>query len=273
MKRIKLGLVLVPLCLLLVILSACSKQTDSSDSQLVKVVRDNLTIMVNGSGKVEVSTEAKLVFGVGGRIDKIFVKEGDEVKKGQVLTKLETGTLELAVTQAEVALAQAQLAQATAEDGLKQAQDIYSQTEVLQARQAVSAAQEYVRYAQSKLDQASIAYDIAVWTNEVAYAKERLRIVETKLNEMLSAPDSKKVAIAKLSLEAAQKSVKLAEQSLKQAKKQLDEATITAPFDGLVAKTNAKEGDFISPPTLAPTVIIHLIDTSSMELKLSLIHI
>jgi multidrug efflux pump subunit AcrA (membrane-fusion protein) len=84
---------------------------------------------------------------------------------------------------------------------------------------------------------------------------------------MLAAPDSKKVAIAKLNLEAAQQSVKLAEKSLAQAKKQLGDATITAPFDGMVATINAEVGDFVTTPSLlAPSVIIHLIDTKSMEI-------
>ncbi|MFH1031738.1 MAG: efflux RND transporter periplasmic adaptor subunit [Chloroflexota bacterium] len=268
MKRIKWGLILVLLSLMLVPLSACGSQPGTSESQPIKVVRGNLAIMVNGSGKIEVSNEAKLVFSVGGRIDEIPVKEGDEVTKGQVLAKLETDSLEIAVTQAEVALTQARAAQKTAEDSLSQAQDKYSEAEILQARQAVSSAEQAVRNAQSKLDQATLAYDITVWTNELAYAKERLRIAQTTLDQMLTAPDPVKIAIAKLNLEAAQQSVKLAEQSLAQTKKQLSEATIAAPFDGIVAAINAEEGDFVATPSLlAPSVIIHLIDTRSMELK------
>lgn len=267
-KIIKFGLIPVTVFLVLVTLNACSSKPGTSESQPVKVVRGNLAIMVNGSGKIEASSEANLVFGVGGRIDEIPVKEGDEVKTGQVLAKLETASLELAVTQAELALTQAQSAQETTEDGLTQAQDTYSQTEILQARQAVSSAEQYVRYAQSKLDQATLGYDITVWNNELKYAKERLRIAQVTLDNMLAAPDSVKVTIAKLNLEAAQQSVKLAKQSLAQAKKQLSEATITAPFDGVVATINAEVGDFVTAPSLlAPAVIIHLIDTKTMELK------
>ena len=92
--------------------------------------RGDITISVSGSGKIEASHEARLTFGSAGKVDKILVKEGDEVKKGDVLARLDTSALELAlaqsqvaVTQAEVALTQAQLAQKTAEYNLKNTRD------------------------------------------------------------------------------------------------------------------------------------------------------
>jgi len=263
--------------------------------QLVEVVRGDLTVTVSGSGNIGVSNEIKLAFGVGGRVDKIYVEEGDKVSEGKVLTKLETDDLELAstqaqvaqtqaqvaVTQAQVAVTQAQLALETAEYNLEEAQDLYAQPEIHTARAAVSEARSYLEYAQWRLAQATIAWDIKVWTNEVSSAREKLRAAEVRLNEMLSAPDTEEVAIARLqveaakqslelakqSLELAKQSLELAKQSLEQARKQLDEATIIAPLDGVVASVYVKEGDVISSPTMAPTTIIHLIDPGSMELK------
>jgi len=65
-----------------------------------------------------------------------------------------------------------------------------------------------------------------------------------------------RVKIAESQLEAA-------ELELAQAEKELENETITAPFDGVVASIDAKVGDTIA----AGTVIVHLIDPTAIELK------
>jgi len=286
------------LCLVLAGTTACNSLgggEEDTSQQLVEVVRGDLTVTVSGSGNIEVSNEMKLAFGVGGRVDKIYVQEGDKVRKGQVLAKLETDSLELALTQArvnqtqaqvaqtqaQVAITQAQAALETAEYNLKKTQDLHAQPEIHTARAAVNEARTYLEYAELQLAQATTAWDVKVWTNEVSSAREKLRAAEVRLNEMLSAPDTEEVAIARLQVEAArqslelarqslelnEQSLELARQSLEQARKQLDEATITATFDGLAASIYADEGDVIPPPTMGPKIIVHLIDPGSMELK------
>jgi len=78
--------------------------------------------------------------------------------------------------------------------------------------------------------------------------------------------DALQLGIAKQSVAQAQQSVELAQQSLDEAQRQLDESTIIAPFDGVVARVNAKEGDHITPPTVAPQPVIYLIDATRLEL-------
>ncbi|TET68305.1 MAG: biotin/lipoyl-binding protein, partial [Dehalococcoidia bacterium] len=105
------------LCLILVSLTACNPFGDDEETtqQLVEVARGDLIVSVSGSGNIEASREARLSFGSGGRIDRIYVEEGDQVSKGEVLAELDTDALELAKTQAEVALTQAQLARTQAQ--------------------------------------------------------------------------------------------------------------------------------------------------------------
>lgn len=296
--RSKLITIVLLLCLVLVSSISCNPfggSEQEATEQLAEVVRGDLTVTVSGSGNLEVTNEAMLAFGIGGRVDKIYVEEGDEVSKGEVLARLETDSLELALTeaqvaqtraevaviQAEVTITEAQVTLETAEYNLEEAQDLYARPDVHTARAAVSEAQSYLEYAEQMLAQSSTTKDIKVWTNEVSYAEETLRAAEVSLNEMLSAPDTEEVAIKRLQVEAAKQSLELAEQSLElnkqslelakqsleQARKQLDEAIIIAPLDGVVASVYVKEGDVISSPTMAPTTIIHLIDPGSMELK------
>ena len=184
--------VILLLCLVLAGGGACQGEPEEAEWQLVEVMRDDLTISISGSGNIGVSHEASLAFGSGGKVDKIHVEEGDKVGTGDVLAKLDTGALELALAQAKVVLEQA-------EYNLNQLKDV------------LHASSDRVKIAESEVEAARLA--------------------------------------------------------VSQAQRQLDEATITAPFDGLVAAMYVKEGDIIPPPTMAPKVIIYLLDPSSMELK------
>jgi RND family efflux transporter MFP subunit len=179
------------LCLVLAGSGACGGGQQGAEKQPVEVARGDLAVSISGSGNIDVSREANLTFGSGGRVDKIYVEEGDKVSKGNVLAKLDTGDLELALAQAKLALEQA-------EYNLNQLKD------VLHASQ------------------------------------DRIQIAESELE--------------------------VAEQTVARAQKQLDEATITAPFDGIVAAVYAKEGDIIPSPTMSSMPLVYLIDLSSMEL-------
>lgn len=270
---------LLLLSLVLISSMACNllgADNEEPSQQLVEVVRDDLAIYVSGSGNIEVSNEAKLAFGTSGRVDKIFFGEGDKVIEGEVLARLDTDPLELAltqtqvaVTQAEVAVTQAQVSLKTAEYNLSKAQEIYTWPELEIAQADVDEAESYLEYALSNLAKATPA-EIETWMNVVARAQVSLAAAEARLNAILGGYDTEEVAIKKLqvevakeSLELARQSVELARQSVELAQKQLDEATITAPFDGIVTNIGVDEGDTVT--TL--TTIVHLVDLTSVELK------
>jgi len=128
-------------------------------------------------------------------------------------------------------------------------------------------AQARLNAAESTLDAMINSYD----TEEVAIAKLQVEAAEMaeaqaqkNLDELTEDIAIKELQIeaAKESVEQAKQSVVLARASLAQTQKELDEATITAPFDGVVASVGAEERDTI---TTAIT-IVHLVDPTSMEL-------
>jgi HlyD family secretion protein len=295
MKKLIITSVLL-LCLVMTGVTACGSLGGGSDTagQAVKVERGDLEVTVSGSGNIEVFKDSKLTFGIGGRIEEITVEEGDRVSKGDVIARLETGALELAVAQAEVALSQAQNSVKQAESAITQAQlsldmanynldkaeDTYKwpelevqYTNVEQARLAVENTQNRISAALA----ANPSADTTSLQSLLANAQANLVQEEIKLKAMLSGDDKEEVAMKKLqvqiaeeglalaeqSLEVAKKSPELAELSLAQVRKQLADATIAAPFDGIVATVYAEEKDTVS--TVNP--IVYLIDTSKMELK------
>ncbi|MFC1952256.1 HlyD family secretion protein [Chloroflexota bacterium] len=291
------------LCLALVGVAGCQSfggDQEEVSQELVKVVRGDLLVSVSGSGNMVVANEAGLVFGTGGRIDRIFIEEGDEVNEGEVLARLDTGPLELALTQAEMALTQAkvsrtqtQLAQGQvqvdlirAEAALTQAQAAQAQAEAAraQAQIALDAAEDNLEDTEDYLDWLKRTYDrndLVVEEGEWQFEVAKLQLeaaqfqyegAELQVEAAGSQLDAAQLQYegAELQLEtfepqlaAADLHVEVAEQALTEAQKQLDMAALTAPFDGAVVSVEADEGDTVSPTTQ----ILYLIDLSSIELK------
>jgi len=132
-------------------------------------------------------------------------------------------------------------------------------------------AQARLAAAEAVLDAKRNTYD----TEEVAIAKMQLEAAERveaqaqksldKLNDNITLKELQ-VEAAKAAVEQTRQAEALARRSMEQANKDLNEATLTAPFDGIVASVTAEEGDMIPSPTMAPTQIMRLIDPTSMEL-------
>ena len=108
-------------------------------------------------------------------------------------------------------------------------------------------------------------------TEETVIRKKQLEAAEMAETQAERDLDdlNEDIALQELQLEAAKQateqtrqSVELTNQSLAEAQKQLDEATINAPFGGVVASIDAEEGDTI----LTTSTIVHLIDPGSTEL-------
>ncbi|MFC2019481.1 HlyD family secretion protein [Chloroflexota bacterium] len=313
------------LALVLISTIACSGGDQETISQ--QPAETNVTVI--GDGNIEASYHERLTFGSGGKVGKIAVEEGDRVSKGDVLARLETGALEVALTQAKIAQAGAKLAVSQAEAGVTQARadviqaevalqtaefnlettrDLYTWSDIKTAKADID---DTRRYLDELLEKAGLFLPIDAdgqyptipeyvfgedfpkppayesWQEELVRAQARLNAAKDRLNAMLSGYDAKEVVIKKLQVEAAQQSVELAEQTLEiaeqslslteqsleftrqsveLAQKQLEEATITAPSDGIVANIGVKEGEFLSPAAYTGTTIVELIDPRHMEL-------
>ena len=250
MRRLTIAGILL-LCLTLVNATACNPFGGEEEvtEHLVEVVRGDLTVSVSGSGNIEVSNEIKLAFGVGGRVDKIHVHEGDQVSEGELLAQLETDSLELAVAQAEVAVTQAEVAVTQAEVAVTQAeinlenariaveqtQDLYTWSDIRIAQADVDAAEDYLEDSLEKLYQYMPLNEEGNYPDflefilgedypkgpgfealqeRIVHAQARLNTAENRLEAMLSGFDADVVAVKKQQVEAAQQSLELAQQTL-----------------------------------------------------------
>jgi RND family efflux transporter MFP subunit len=115
-------------------------------------------------GTLEPSQEIKIGSRVAGLLDKVYVKEGDDVKKGDLLFEIDARVARLEVTQAAASLAQAEArfkAAANDVDRAKrlQSSNSISREEVDRKESEAAAASASLKVAQAILERAGLALD------------------------------------------------------------------------------------------------------------------
>jgi len=91
-----------------------NRQSSSNQYAYVQVQRGNIQSLISSTGTLQAVETVQVGTQVSGTIKQIFVDFNDKVRKGQLLARLDTSVLEVAVSDAEakVAIANAQLRQA-----------------------------------------------------------------------------------------------------------------------------------------------------------------
>ncbi|MEJ2187290.1 MAG: efflux RND transporter periplasmic adaptor subunit [Gemmatimonadota bacterium] len=203
---------------------------------------------LSASGTVE-ATEADLGFNFAGQITSIAVQEGDKVKAGQVLARLDATELDArrAAAQAQAQAAQAMLREL--ERGARPEELAQAQAAERAARQRFEdAKRDYERaqrlvdggaISQEALDKAQTAFDVA----QAAYdqARQQRQLVQ-------AGPRPERIAAQRAVLRQAQAAVR-------QVDANLAHAVVEAPFDGVVTVKHREEGETVGPGLPVVTVM------------------
>jgi len=136
---------------------------------------------------------------------------------------------------------------------------------------ALDTAEENLKIAQANYDNVLAGYDssqVNLRKKQLEAAEVAVELAQKNIDDLDRgvALQGLHVTAAERSIEQAGQAVDLAKQAVVDAQRQLDEATITAPFDGVVAQVLAEEGDIVPSPTLAPQPVIRLINPDLLEL-------
>lgn len=157
----------------------------------VKVMRGDLIQTVDATGKIESSEDLKLNFETPGTIAKILVKEGEEVKAGQILAELRADDLNAAVAQANANLQQ-RLTGISEEDkryyiaAVDSAKAMFDQSKVegqniiAQAQTALETAENNLKMAEG--GESSVIVD-SVYKTAVAYIKTAGSALDSALTQ------------------------------------------------------------------------------------------
>jgi len=203
-----------------------------------KAVLRNITESVTASGKVQPEKAVKISSDVSGEIVELKVKEGDRIRKGDLLCKirqdiyisnLDKMAAMLNTSKANLANSRARLLQAKAQ--LVNSEANFQRQKKLLDQQAISQAE----------------FDGVKATFETARAE---------------------VMAAEQAVAASDFNVKNAEASVKEAGDNLQRTTIFSPVDGIISKLNVEEGErVVGTSQMAGTEILTIADLKEMEVN------
>jgi len=203
-----------------------------------------------GSGTIE-ATSVTLAPEIAGRVAEVLVDEGDAVKAGDALVRLDGATLEAQRGQAAAALAAAQATAdaADAEVALLQAGPSAEQVAVAQAgveRARVAAGDLRDRYKDlSSAARKTTAGKALKTQRDTADAALRQARAQLALVQAGARPEQVQAARARATAAASQADA--AHAALDALETQIGKLTITAPSDGVVLARAVEPGSFAAP--------------------------
>jgi HlyD family secretion protein len=230
--------------------------------QTGKVVRQDLTSLVTASGEIKPKTYINIGANALGILTEILVKEGDHVRKGQLVARIENIQPEAQVASQTASVSSAEADSNAAEAGLKVSD------EALRTQQAL------IDHAQSDLDHAKLDYDRAKElykdqllakqdfdTRKAAYdaAAAALNEQQTRLAQANSQREQQAAQLASTQRRVAQAKAVLAQYS-----DMLHKYDSYSPIDGVVTNLPVRAGETVVPgvQNLAGSNIMTIADMS-----------
>jgi HlyD family secretion protein len=193
---------------------------------------------VYSSGKLFPATELEITSNISGTIIDLFVKEGDLVKKGQLLAKVDPEALVSIVERAEAAT-----------EGTKaQLQAVKAQKKQLEAQFANT---KIIFERNKKLFEEGIISKAEFESAEAAFNTSKANI-EAAVQNIL----------------AAEFTVKSSEATVKEQKKNLSQTRIYAPIAGVVSTLYKKQGEqVVGTAQMAGTPILKIANLKTVEIR------
>lgn len=178
------------------------------------------------------SRETELSFRVGGQVIELPIRAAQRVSEGDLIAKLDTRDLET-----QIALLQSQKDQALAQlDALRSGA---RPEEVTALEAGVAAAQAQVDVAQDALTRTRKLVERGVASNaQLEGVEAEFRVAQANLNAQQEQLRIGQTGARPEELSAAEAALRGLEVQIKQAENKFDDASLTAPFSGIIARRN-----------------------------------
>lgn len=203
---------------------------------------------IEASGTVE-ATEAELGFTVPGRVESVLVQEGDTVRAGAELVRLDRSETR---ARREQAAAQARAARAT----LLELERGARPEELAQARAAAQAAQDKLDEAQRDFDRAQALHERAlVSQQDFDRAQTTLAVARSQRDQAREALRLTEAGPRPEQIEAARATLASAEAAVRSLDATLAQMVVHAPFAGLVTVRHHEPGEIVQAGAPAITLL------------------
>ncbi|HOY32147.1 MAG TPA: efflux RND transporter periplasmic adaptor subunit [Bacteroidales bacterium] len=233
-----IGVIIIIVALAVGKKTGCIGKMNTTEVSTEKAVRRSITETVSASGKIQPEVEVKISPDVSGEVVELLIKEGDKVKKGDLLAKIKPDIYESNYEQMQAALNSQKATEANAKARLAQVKSQFINAKLTYDRNEALFAQKVI--SQSEYDAAKTAFDVA--KEEVTAAEELYK--------------------------AAQFNVQSTNASVKEARENLSKTNIYAPVDGTISKLSIELGERVVGTTqFAGTEIMRIANLNEMEVS------
>src|SRR5579864_6870289 len=228
-RKIAIGVGATLLLAIVVAVAVHQSRKNVVTVQTAKVQHEDLASVVSASGEIKPKTYVNIGANAYGKIIHLYVKEGDRVKKGQLLAQLENVQSSADVNASEASLQAAATDAVAADAGLKT-----SQADLLRAQ---------ADYERNKLDwerAQSLFRDGLISKSDFDSRKNAWATADAGLVQAES-----RVAQARAQKDSADRHITQAKAMLTRYADALQKTTYPAPFDGVITNLPVREGETV----------------------------
>jgi HlyD family secretion protein len=228
-KKIAIGVAVLVVLTLIIGFTVRQSSKNVATVQTGKAQHQDLSTIVSASGEIKPKTYVNIGANAFGKITHLYVKEGDHVKKGQMLAQLENVQSSADVNANEASLQAAQTDAVAADAALKT-----SQADLLRAQ---------ADHERNKLDwdrAQSLFKDGLISKSDFDSRKNAWATADAGLTQAEA-----RVAQAKAQNDSADRHIAQAKAMLTRYADALQKTTYPAPFDGVITNLPVREGESV----------------------------
>ncbi|NJO96108.1 MAG: efflux RND transporter periplasmic adaptor subunit [Pleurocapsa sp. CRU_1_2] len=216
-------------------------------SRTVPVTTQSLKVSFEASGSIEPITSVNISPKNAGRLTALYVEQGDKVKAGQLLARMDSANLTAELAQAQAELAQAQAEYTKALNGNRQEAIARAKSQVLSAQAQADLSAKRLEKNRWLAQQGAIAQlTLDEYLSEDKTTRASLAEAQEQLQELENGSRPEDIAQSKAKVAAAKAQVDLAQT-------ELEDTAIYAPFDGIISQKYATVGAIVTPNVSAST--------------------
>jgi HlyD family secretion protein len=233
--RVAIVLVLVVVAVLL--FTGINWRRTGTPVRAEKVVRQEIASVISTNGKIEPVNSFEAHAPAPATVNKVLVSEGDHVKAGQLLVKLDDAEARAQAARALSQLRSAEAALSGIKAGGTQEEVLTTRSDLVKAQAERDDAQRNLK-AIEKLQQngAASPAEVEGAQNRQKKAEADVQLLQAKLNGRFSSPE-----VAKVEASAAE-----ARAAYAAAQELLRHSNVTAPFAGTVYQLPVKPGSYVN---------------------------
>ena len=228
-KKALLGAGIALVLVIIVMVTVIQSRKNLVTVQTGKATKENIASVVSASGEIKPKTYVNIGANAFGKIVKLHVKEGDRVKKGQLLAQLENVQSSADVNAMKASLQAAETDSVAADAALRTAEADLNRAKSDEARAKLDYDRAQGLYSDQLIAKQDFDARKATWeVADAGLAQARARVVQAKAQK-----------------ESSDKHITQNSANLTRASDVLKKTTYEAPFDGVITNLPVREGETV----------------------------